>query len=189
MKLSINAACERVRDWGRDGNEHLIALRPAGLTLRDGGSDGEDDLVLFTKDGDKRSVSLGTEIECKMFGKGDILVHNHPNSLSGLSCQDTKAAAQTGTTIYAITQDGSRYWAKVPDAGKLGQAGDDVHDRFSTLSDCVFFTGALSRQAAEQGFQHVLHLRLAKAGLIDYGFNLKPESQKLFEEFVKVGLA
>lgn len=161
-----------------DGNEHLAIVR--------------GDKIIEVIDGKSDRVELKDAIDRDAFKRGDILVHNHPNSYNSLSNMDLMLSrAVQARWIYAISQDGSVYRGRVKSGTIVDQTGPALF--YLLLESANYSLLDRAEQAGiegvflEQGGNHLgpahwINRMLARDGFIDYEFDLAPDSVRLIEE-------
>ncbi len=141
----------------KDDSEHAIVVR--------------NGQVVFKADGDAEHVNLNDRLE--LLREGDVLVHNHPNSLNSLSNVDiVQVFARKLGAIYAIADDKSIYKAS---AGAQPSA-----TRFLRSWEVAAVSLSLNHSTFPQRLNeaHWLNQKLANAGVIEYEYQLGEETKE-----------
>jgi hypothetical protein len=107
---------------------------------------GEDGEPIFTQNGKSNHVSFNGEQVAKM--RGGYLTHNHPGTRwPGLSDGDLVMASQAGLKgIFACTEDGSLFGARVPSSSELPGVIIDIRN-------ATEFARSLTQQLAEDALR------------------------------------
>lgn len=172
LEPGVREALDEVHALGeQDKLEHLIVLRAGKVVARE--------------TGDEQSVSFGNVA----LEAGDIVVHNHPNSVNALSNVDAMQIFYNPLkAMYAISGDKSVYKVEV---GSMGMLNPDrflfttealmlmVRDRAQTQSRLGDDNVNRVLQDAEErnvGPAHWINRMLDKAGALKYSYELAPES-------------
>lgn len=168
MENGVREGLDHVLNLGRqDNNEHLSIIR--------------DGKTIHTFDGEHDRVELSDGKD--LFKQGDILVHNHPGALNGLSNMDFFATAQVRADwIYAITNDGSIYKGRLKtnpfELGRLANAYPMMafENSYYKLLNEVVIPPEFSERIH---LNHWVALRMQSLGVIDYEYELGPETTEL----------
>lgn len=165
----VESALMQVLALGKlDGVEHLMIVR-----------DGE---VVYTNKGDDKTVRYD---EFKDSKPGDVLVHNHPDSLNALSNGDI---AQLFTSrelgaIYAIADDGSIYRASNRDKGMevvdFMFAWDVARDMLTNKPEVEAVAHRLGLENSELNEAHWVNRMLAEHGVFDYQYVLGDKTRRM----------
>ena len=175
----LQTAFARCCQVGRDtGNEHFCLLD------KDGG-------LLAEKTGGAEQVDLQGFFNSEaVYG-----VHNH-NKPYPISLPDILCATQTGTTLYAVTLNGDKYWSNginldlsnftgFIQAEMLQRGSAKVQD--AAIAHLQDISPGLSTDAATQATVHFFNLVLAQSAFkLDYHYELTPETEALFKQIVPI---
>lgn len=173
LELGVREALDTVHFLGQDGKEHAIILR--------------DGAVIFRADGTSKKVSL-TDAHAQ---KGDILIHNHPNSLNSLSNVDIAQMFFAGYgAVYAISADKSVY--KASPAWSIKNPSEHAARIFleawegiwlETLPTLIYDVKPVVRNSKIQLEEaHWVNVELAEHGLIKYEFELGDATALILSE-------
>jgi hypothetical protein len=166
-ELGVNA--------GGPPSERLVALSTTGARL-------------MNRLGERSSVSLGGELDRLLLQQetGIVLVHNHPTNV-GLSGADIGQLMKRGVAaVAAIGHDGSVFMASAGrgmDPNLLEQhqvpfAAAEVKKRLRA----EWRSGGVSVTVSDAHFSHLVTLALAKAGIIEYWFELSGANRSSYEK-------
>lgn len=169
-EAGVKEALAEVQNKGlEDGNEHLVILR--------------DGQVHWRADGTKTRVDYkAAEVK-----EGDIIVHNHPNSLNSLSNVDTLQVFTRGLkAVYAITADNSVYKASAVEAtapDRFMMDWDIASNEFASPQTMLSVANVPRETKARINEAHWVNRMLAAKGKFKYEFELGPETQRIVDEF------
>lgn len=162
----VEGALKEVREKGlQDHKEHVVVIR--------------DGKVIFHGDGDGFNVNFADAHP----QAGDIVVHNHPNSKNSLSDVDiVQVFIHKLTAMYAITDDGSVYRAKLGTNPVV--VADPSADKFMEafgVTDAVVHEARYALTAQDfDGYKlseaHWVNRVLGHSGIIQYDYSLSAES-------------
>lgn len=169
-EAGVKEALAEVQNKGlEDGNEHLVILR--------------DGQVHWRADGTKTRVDYkAAEVK-----EGDVIVHNHPNSLNSLSNVDTLQVFTRGLkAVYAITADNSVYKASAVEAtapDRFMMDWDIASNEFASPQTMLSVANVPRETKARINEAHWVNRMLAAKGKFKYEFELGPETQRIVDEF------
>jgi hypothetical protein len=164
----IRTAIYKVREWGKDGKEHLIGVS----------KDGQE---LFVSHGDKDSVSTEAFENVIYDHPGMTIVHNHPG-YNTLSNGDLRSAVSNRVAVIAATEDGSNYWAR-------GKVSFLIFDAILILTEkklmqhlgySIYQHDSDDPKLLHEG--HWIHLILRASGAIEYEYEQTEFAKQLYHE-------
>lgn len=168
----VRAALDEVHAKGEaDKVEHLIVLRDGNIVLN--------------KDGESDHVGL-TDEEMAMIEPGDVLVHNHPQSLNALSNMDLGLATNLkAAAIYAISDDKSVYKASAQPAVTPGMIMLGFEVELVSVADSVSNKIARSIPGfiGQVSESHWILQGLNAHNLIRYDYELADRTKAMVEKF------
>lgn len=175
--MEVKEAISKVLELGKDGKEHLIVLDSKGE-------------VVVEKQGTENNVSMEGELD--IVKAGGTVVHNHPFPVS-LSGPDIWLAGRMHCDIWAVIDNGSRYWS----SGVDGASGEPLMEVIYTNLEenlCNLVTAGLYRHGMSSKEinligEHVKNCILASKGVHQYKFDLKGEAYSLAQRVQASGLS